>query len=70
MPNTVFYASQLTKRDVDKLVMHIAALALIVDGYETDVFDLREDLRLETKQYVKLRRLPFLYFIDCQHVLI
>lgn len=31
---------------------HIAAISLYVDGWKTNIFDLREDVRLENKQYV------------------
>ncbi len=37
---------------VDKLLTHICAAALIVDDLEVDVNDLREDLKLENKEYV------------------
>lgn len=40
---------ELTKWHVDKMMTHAAALALYVDDYEVDTFDLREDLRLESK---------------------
>ena len=40
----------MTKWHVDNLITHIAALALYVEGYEVDTFDLREDLRLDNKQ--------------------
>ena len=30
---------------------HICALALIIDNYEVDVYDVREDLKLENKEY-------------------
>ena len=42
----------MTKWRVDNLITHIAALALVVDGFEVDIYDLKEDLRLETKEYV------------------
>lgn len=42
--------SELTKWHVDKLITHTAALALFVDNFETDVYDLREDLRLDSRQ--------------------
>jgi DNA-directed RNA polymerase I subunit RPA49 len=38
--------------NVDNLMTHIAAAALIVDDHEVDVNDLREDLKLENKEYV------------------
>lgn len=31
---------------------HVAAAALIVDDFEVDVNDLREDLKIENKEYV------------------
>lgn len=40
----------MTKWHVDNLLTHAAALALVVDNFETDVHDLREDLRLDNKQ--------------------
>lgn len=42
-------SGELTRWHIDNLMAHVAAAALIVDNYEVDVFDLREDLRLETK---------------------
>jgi A49-like RNA polymerase I associated factor len=42
----------MTQWHVDHLLTHIAALALTVDGFEVDIYDLKEDLRLETKEYV------------------
>ena len=42
----------MTKWRVDNLIAHIAALALTVDDFEIDIYDLKEDLRLETKEYV------------------
>ena len=40
----------MTKWRVDNLITHIAALALTVDDFEVDIYDLKEDLRLETKE--------------------
>ncbi|KAH0544411.1 hypothetical protein FGG08_001437 [Glutinoglossum americanum] len=40
----------MTKWHVDNLITHIAAIALIVDGFEVDIYDLKEDLKLETKE--------------------
>jgi len=37
--------------NVDNLMTHIAAAALIVDDFAVDVNDLREDLKLENKEY-------------------
>ncbi len=42
--------SDMTKWKVDNLVTHICALALIVDNFETDVNDIREDLSLDNRQ--------------------
>ncbi len=48
----------MTKWHVDKLFIHLAALTLFVDDYEVDTYDLREDLRLDTKEYVCSLHLP------------
>ncbi|KAI9818406.1 MAG: DNA-directed RNA polymerase I subunit rpa49 [Pycnora praestabilis] len=40
----------LNKWHLDKLMTHIAALALVVDNFEVDTYDLKEDLKLENKQ--------------------
>lgn len=45
-----FWGREMTKWHVDNLITHIAALSLIVDNFETDTHDLREDLRLDAKQ--------------------
>lgn len=37
--------------NIDNLITHVAAAALIVDDNEVDVNDLREDLKLENKEY-------------------
>lgn len=50
--------SEMPKWNVDFLSTHIAACALFVDNFEVDVFDLREDLRVDNKTYV-LRLLAF-----------
>lgn len=41
--------NEMSKYQVDLLITHICALALLVDNFEVDVYDLREDLKLETK---------------------
>jgi DNA-directed RNA polymerase I subunit RPA49 len=41
---------EMRKTQVDLLMTHCAALACVVDGFETDIFDLREDLKLEEKE--------------------
>lgn len=38
--------------NIDNLMTHVAAAALIVDDFEVDVNDLREDLKIENKEYV------------------
>jgi DNA-directed RNA polymerase I subunit RPA49 len=42
----------MNKWHIDYLITHIAALALIVEDFEVDIYYLKEDLRLELKQYV------------------
>ncbi|PSN70935.1 DNA-directed RNA polymeras-like protein I 49 kDa polypeptide [Corynespora cassiicola Philippines] len=42
--------NDMPRWNIDYLMTHIAAAALIVDGYEVDVNDLREDLKLENKE--------------------
>lgn len=39
----------MSKYQVDLLMTNICALALIVDNFEVDIYDLREDLKLEAK---------------------
>jgi DNA-directed RNA polymerase I subunit RPA49 len=43
---------EMNRWQIDYLMTHIAALTLIVDNYETDMFELKEDLRLDLKQCV------------------
>jgi hypothetical protein len=38
--------------NIDNLMTHVAAAALIVDDHEVDVNDLREDLKIENREYV------------------
>ena len=38
--------------NIDNLMTHVAAAALLVDDFEVDVNDLREDLKIENKEYV------------------
>ena len=45
-----FRSSEMPRWNIDNLMTHVAAAALIVDDYEVDVNDLREDLRLENKE--------------------
>jgi len=47
---TLCDASELSKWHVDNLMTHLAALSLIVDEYQTDTYDLREDLGLKPLQ--------------------
>ena len=42
--------NDMTRWHIDNLMTHIAAAALIVDNFEVDVNDLRDDLRLENKE--------------------
>jgi DNA-directed RNA polymerase I subunit RPA49 len=39
--------------NTDNLITHIAAAALIVDDFEVDVNDLRDDLKVDNKEYVQ-----------------
>jgi DNA-directed RNA polymerase I subunit RPA49 len=48
--------------NIDNLMTHIAAAALIVDEFEVDVNDLRDDLKLENKEYVTKY---ILFDVDC-----
>lgn len=41
---------EMPRWNIDNLMTHIAAAALIVDDFEVDVNDLREDLKLENKE--------------------
>jgi DNA-directed RNA polymerase I subunit RPA49 len=41
---------EMRKLHVDLLMTHCAALASVIDGYETDIFDLQQDLKLEEKE--------------------
>ncbi|KAI9856293.1 MAG: DNA-directed RNA polymerase I subunit rpa49 [Vezdaea acicularis] len=43
----------LNKWHLDNLWTHIAALALVVDDFEVDTYELKEDLRMETKEMSK-----------------
>lgn len=42
-------AGVMSKFKVDLLITHLCALALLVDNYEVDMYNLKEDLKLETK---------------------
>ena len=39
----------MTRWDVDYLMTHICAIALIIDNFETNLTDIVNDLKLETK---------------------
>jgi len=45
--------NEMTKWHVDHLITHLAVLSLIVDNFETDTFDLREDLGLKPAEMRK-----------------
>ncbi|KAI9784015.1 MAG: DNA-directed RNA polymerase I subunit rpa49 [Peltula sp. TS41687] len=40
----------ISKWQMDNLTTHIAALTLLVDNFEVDTYDIREDLKLENKE--------------------
>jgi len=40
----------MNKWAIDNFMTHISALAVIIDRFETNMADLREDLKLDTKQ--------------------
>ncbi|KAF2474101.1 DNA-directed RNA polymeras-like protein I 49 kDa polypeptide [Lindgomyces ingoldianus] len=42
--------NDMTRWHIDNMMTHIAAASLIVDNFEVDVSDLREDLKLENKE--------------------
>ncbi|KAF2404383.1 RNA polymerase I associated factor, A49-like protein [Trichodelitschia bisporula] len=42
--------SEMTKWHVDKFSMHVAAVTLLIDNFETDIHDIQEDLRIDHKQ--------------------
>lgn len=46
---------EMPRWNIDNLLTHVAAAALIVDDQAVDVNDLRDDLRLENKEYVITR---------------
>lgn len=50
--NGVRRNNDMTRWNIDNLMTHICAAALIVDNFEVDVNDLRDDLKLENKEYV------------------
>lgn len=41
---------QMLKYQTDLLITHACAIALVVDNFEVDMYDLREDLHLEVKE--------------------
>jgi DNA-directed RNA polymerase I subunit RPA49 len=42
----------MTNWEADNLVTHLGAMALYIDGYSTDSFDLMHDLNLEPKKMI------------------
>ena len=40
----------MNKWTIDNFMTHVCALTLTIDLYEVDISDIRDDLRLETKQ--------------------
>lgn len=42
-------ASLMTKFQSDLLITHVCVLALMIENYEVDMYDLKEDLKLELK---------------------
>jgi hypothetical protein len=44
--------NDMPRWNIDNLMTHVAAAALVVDDFEVDVNDLREDLKIENKEYV------------------
>ncbi|KAI9700300.1 MAG: DNA-directed RNA polymerase I subunit rpa49 [Candelina mexicana] len=51
----------LTKWHIDNLITHIAALSLLVDNFEVDVYHVKEDLKLDNKQIAQ-----YYHEIGCQ----
>jgi hypothetical protein len=49
----------MTTWHAEYLVEHICALALVIDNFETDVNDLKDDLKLQTKMHVPLNHYSF-----------
>ena len=44
---------EMPRWNIDRLMTHVAAAALIVDDHEVDVSDLRDDLKIDNKAYVQ-----------------
>lgn len=42
--------TSITKFGADLIITHLCALACLVDNFEVDTFDLKEDLKLENKE--------------------
>lgn len=53
-PTELCRNNDMPRWNIDNLMTHVAAAALIVDDFEVDVNDLREDLKIENKEYVLL----------------
>jgi DNA-directed RNA polymerase I subunit RPA49 len=49
--DSCFRSSEMPRWNIDNLMTHIAAAALVVDDHEVDVNDLRDDLRIDNKAY-------------------
>lgn len=51
-PNTSadYQSGDMPRWNIDNLMTHVAAAALIVDDFEVDVNDLREDLKIENSE--------------------
>jgi len=46
-------AGQMSKFKIDLLITHICALACLVGNYEVDMYDLKEDLRIDLRDMAK-----------------
>lgn len=44
--------SLMNKWHIDNLITHLAAMACVIDEFNIDTYELKEDLRLDTKQSV------------------
>ncbi|MCJ1247307.1 DNA-directed RNA polymerase I subunit rpa49 [Trapelia coarctata] len=49
-PDKHYGGSAMNKWAIDNFMTHISALAVIIDHFETDMADLQNDLKLDTKQ--------------------
>jgi hypothetical protein len=46
----LYSTAEMPRWNIDNLMTHIAAAALIVDDFEVDVNDLRDDLKCDNKE--------------------